>query len=140
MVLTFPAAGPVTAAAVALAPARGPGEPTPCPSSCLARPSAHALRTSRGLSLAAPSPRVRGRPCFLPTAVGPQALPCLAGPEQKRLKDPPDGKGHSPGRTRPGPSPRPRRSRHWPLPTLPCRMPPPPSGGSDVACVTWPGA
>lgn len=68
MVLTFPAAGPVTAAAVALPPARGPGVPTPLTCPALPCPCLH-LRGCEELS------RGAGPPALLP---GPESVDSLA--------------------------------------------------------------
>lgn len=88
-------------------------------------------------SQAAPGPSVSGQPRFprLPSCEGGCSGPALPhGPGAGGTpREPPDSDGHGPGRTGHGPSPCPCHSRHWPLPTLPCRMPP-----HHLGAVTWP--
>lgn len=139
--LTFPAAGLVPTAATTLPLARGPGAPPPallCPF-----PGACWCEELWGAGQAAPASEPVGSlflrlPSYKEECSG-LALPHCPGQEDPR--EPPDSAGHGPWpdwAQRPLPAPTTHVTGH--CQPCPCRMPPPPSGGGDVASVTWPGA
>lgn len=126
-----------------------PGDPetAPTPPPCLAcpafpRPQAGGRNSGVWAKLPWPQSQWAASLPELPSYKGECLGPVLPHcPRQEDPREPPDSAG-------PGPEPDWARGP-LPAPTIhvtghcqpcPCRMPPPPSGGGDVAHMTWPGA
>lgn len=113
----------------------GPAQPSPHPK---------LVGGTLGCGPSCPGLRTSGQPLFLrlPSYKGECLGPVLPHcPRQEDPREPPDSAGPGPGPDwARGPLPAPTIHVTGHCQPCPCRMPPPPSGGGDVAHMTWPGA